>query len=108
MIASVLAGAIPVVPMQFTRGSSCGLYVGPTPFELTLKLDGGQIWLVAPERDPDQSQPIRVQLGYPGEGFSPPSAATFQRLRIPRTGTYRYRILSSGSADQADVRFCAF
>ena len=64
--------------------------------------------MVAPEGDPDQSKPMRVQLGYPGEGFSPPSAATFQLLRIPRTGTHRYRILSSGSADRAGVRFSGF
>lgn len=97
---------MPVVPMNFTTGSRCGLYVGKAPAELLLIVQAGQVVQTFPNLDPDQSRPMLVQLAYPGEALSPALPAAFESRRVRNGGTYRYRILSSGSADDADVRFC--
>lgn len=106
MLPSLLVAALPVVPMRFTPGSWCGLYVGKAPVELTLNVQAGQVVQATPNPDPDQSRPMQVQLAYPHQPFSPPLPAAFESRRVRGSGTYRYRILSSGTAPNADVRLC--
>lgn len=92
--------------MHFTAGSRCGLFVGKGPIELTLEVKAGQVVQALPNQDPDQTKPLMVQLAYPGQPFSPALPAAFESRRVQGGGTYRYRILSTGTAPEADVRFC--
>ena len=105
--ASASAAPIPVVPIEFARGSSCGTYAGAAPVELTLQLGGAQEWRIEPRLDPrPDAVPLQVMVIYPGEeadGMA--EAAGYRRIRTPRAGLYRYRVLNG---DAVDVRFCVF
>ncbi|MBM5818233.1 MAG: hypothetical protein FJ083_17195 [Cyanobacteria bacterium K_Offshore_surface_m2_239] len=100
-------GAITPEPSDnFSTGSRCGLYVGKAAAELLLIVQAGQVVQASPNRDPDQSRPTLVQLASPGEAFSPALPAAFESRRVCNGGTCHDQILSSGSADDADVLFC--
>ncbi|QNG26144.1 hypothetical protein [Synechococcus sp. HK01-R] len=105
--AAASAAPIPVVPIQFARGSSCGTYAGAAPVELMLQLAGAQDWRIDPRLDPrPDAVPLQVMVIYPGEeadGMAEP--AGYRRIRTPRAGLYRYRVLNG---DAVDVRFCVF
>ena len=96
-----------MVPIQFASGSSCGTYAGAAPVELTLQLAGAQDWRIDPRLDPrPDAVPLQVMVIYPGEeadGMAEP--AGYRRIRTPRAGLYRYRVLNG---DAVDVRFCVF
>ena len=105
MILPLLLAAIPVVPIQFAPGSSCGVFVGRGPVDLTLQLAGAQTVDIDPTPAPN-SPSLEVMLLVPGEEeFAVIEPATYKRLRTPRGGRYIYRVMT---AAPVDVRFCAF
>ena len=92
--------------MNFTTGSRCGLLVGRAPAELLLIVQTGQVVQASPNGETDQSRPMLVQLAYPGAAFSPALPAGFESRGLRNGGSYHDKVLKSGSADDADVRFC--
>ena len=62
---------------------------------------------VKPCLDPrPDAVPLQVMVLYPGEeADAMAEPAGYRRIRTPRAGLYRYRVLNG---DAVDVRFCVF